>query len=245
MYGQNYMINSKKADIKSEKSEFDEIAGRYDAEIIESLGSFGNFRQSMLYYKVQYLRYLLPYEPKAILDYGCGIGLNIPYLRQYFPGVKLYGCDISKESVKSAKENIPDCTFDAIETVEDLKIYETKIDCVFISTVLHHITYSEHEKWLTGLYKTLDKGGYIIIFEHNMKNPFTKKIVKRTPMDKNATMLDYEYCKGIIKDIFGNKSTIKHGYTYFFPWRNKIFTAIEHNLFWLPLGAQYYVLARK
>jgi len=232
--------------INSKLNQFDEIADRYDAEIVENLGYFGKYRQSMLSYKAQYLKYLLPCEPKGILDYGCSVGLNIPYLHQYFPNTKLYGCDISNESIRLARSNIRYCTFDTIETVEDMvKRYEKKVDCVFACAVLHHIPHPEHEKWISGLYQILDKGGYMIIFEHNMKNPLTKRLIERTPMDKGAVMLDCGYCKKMLKDVFGNQSFIKHGYTYFFPWRNKTFTGIEHQLFWLPLGAQYYVLARK
>jgi ubiquinone/menaquinone biosynthesis C-methylase UbiE len=231
--------------VQTGNSGFDEIAGRYNDEIIENLGIFGKFRRSMLFYKAQYLRYLLPNEPKGILDYGCSIGMNVPYLREYFPNSELYGCDISKESIKTAREKILNCRFDTIETAENLKMYRSKIDCVFISTVLHHIPYCEHEKWITGLFEILDKGGYMIIFEHNMKNPFTGKIVRRTPMDRNAVMLNCGYCKKMVKTIFGEKSIVKHGYTYFFPWRNKVFTGIEHRLSRLPLGAQYYVLAKK
>lgn len=226
--------------------EFDKIADKYHAEIVENLGSFGKFRQSTLSYKAQYLHYLLPFEPKGILDYGCGTGSNIPYLHKYFPDATLYGCDISKESVRRAKENFRECTFDTVKTAKDLiNIYRTKIDCVFVSTVLHHIPHCKHEEWLTGLFETLEKGGYMMIFEHNMKNPFTKRIVKRIPMDQNAVMLDCGYCKKMVRTIFGSQSIIQHGYTYFFPWRNRVFTGIEHKLSRVPLGAQYYVLARK
>jgi ubiquinone/menaquinone biosynthesis C-methylase UbiE len=231
--------------MRNGKSEFDDIANRYNAEIVENLGSFGKFRDSMLLYKSQYLKRLLPETPAAVLDYGCGIGMNIPYLRKYFPDTKLFGCDISKESISLAKENVPDCAFDTIETVNDLKIYKDKIDCIFISTVLHHIPFDEHEEWIGGLYDVLKDGGYMIIFEHNMKNPLTKKFVEKIPMDKNANMLDSKYSKEILRKIFGKGAFVKLGYTYFFPWRNKIFTWIEHRLSWLPLGAQYYVIAKK
>ena len=177
----------------TDKTEFDEIANGYNDEIVENLGVFGKFRQSMLFYKSDYLKYILPKTPESILDYGCGIGMNIPYLKEYFPSTKLYGCDISKESIKLAKEHIDYCQFDTIETVEDLKIYENKIDCVFISTVLHHIPPEEHIKWLKGLYGILKKGGYMVIFENNMKNPLTKRFVEKIPMDKDAIMLGTEY----------------------------------------------------
>ena len=83
----------------------------------------------------------------------------------------------------------------------------------------------------------------MIVFEMNMKNPLTKRFVKKIPMDKTATMLDIKYSRGILREAFGKGSSA--GYTYFFPWRNKIFTWIEHRLAWVPLGGHYYVLAKK
>jgi ubiquinone/menaquinone biosynthesis C-methylase UbiE len=226
-------------------AEFDEIAAEYNDEIVKNAGMFGRFRQSMLSYKSQYLAYLLPQKPERILDYGCGIGMNIPYLQKYFPGAKIYGCDISEESIRIASEHNTNSEFNVIKSVEDLKIYANKIDCVFISTVLHHIPPAEHKNWLRGLYEILKRDGCLIVFEHNMKNPLMKGLVKKTPMDKDAVMLDMDYCKSLIKDVFGETSWIKTGYTWFFPWRNKVCTAIEHRLKYLPLGAQYYVAAKK
>jgi ubiquinone/menaquinone biosynthesis C-methylase UbiE len=231
--------------MRNGKAEFDDIASRYNAEVVENLGSFDRFRDSMLYYKSRYLKYLLPETPKAILDYGCGIGMNMPYLREYFPDTELFGCDISRESILLAKENVKGCAFYAIETAEDLKIYKDKIDCVFISCVLHHIPFEEHEKWIGGLYNVLKKGGHMVIFENNMKNPLTRKFVEKIPLDKNARMLDAAYGADILRKAFGAEAPVKLGYAYFFPWRNRIFTWIEHKLFRLPLGAQYYVIAKK
>jgi len=231
--------------MQGQQPEFDNIVKRYNEEVVGSLGFFGKFRDTMLFYKSEYLEYLLPETPNAILDFGCGIGMNLFYLREKFPNTELFGCDISQESISLARENVQNCSFDTIETVDSLKIYKNKIDCVFISVVLHHIPLEERENWISGLYGILREGGYMIAFENNMKNPLTKKHVERCSMDKNAIMLDANYCKNIIKKAFGEESYIKLGYTYFFPWRNKIFTWIEHKLAWLPLGAQYYVIARK
>lgn len=231
--------------MQNAKVEFDEISKNYNDEVVVNMGGFGKYRDTTLFYKSQYLEYLLPETPKAILDFGCGIGMNIPYLKEYFPSTELFGCDISNKSILLAQENIKYCKFDTITTVEKLSIYENKIDCVFISTVLHHIPFDEHEKWISGLYGILKNGGHLIIFEHNMKNPLTKRMVEKTPMDKDANMLDAKYSKRILEKTFGEKSFVKLGYTYFFPWRNKFFTWIEHRLAWMPLGAQYYVIAKK
>jgi hypothetical protein len=89
-----------------------------------------------------------------------------------------------------------------------------------------------------------------------MLNPVTKSVIKRSKIDENAVMLNPKYCKRLLLNRFyrtktGNKETllqkdnVKLKYTYFFPWRNKIFTAVEKLLFWMPLGAQYCVYATK
>lgn len=228
-----------------QKVEFDSIAKKYNEQIVDSLGVFGKIKDTAHSYKSDYLKYLLPDMPNAILDFGCGIGMNLLYLQKDFPSAELFGCDVSQESVSLARETVHGCTFDTIETVDGLKIYKNKIDCVFISMVLHHIPPEEREKWISGLYDALKKGGHMVVFENNLKNPLTKRFVKRLPMDNNAVWLDGKYCKNIIKKTFGEESCVKLGYTYFFPWRNKIFTWIEHRLKWLPLGAQYYVIAKK
>jgi trans-aconitate methyltransferase len=171
--------------------------------------------------------------------------MNIPYLRRYFPQAKLFGCDVSKESIRLAKSHIDYCQFDVIETPRDIKRYAHKIDCVFISTVLHHIKPDERKIWLQALYDTMKKGSYIVIFEHNMFNPLTRGFVERIPMDKDAVMVQAGYCKKMVQELFGQRTKVTRGYTYFFPWRNRLFTRIEHTLAWLPLGAQYYVAAKK
>lgn len=99
-------------------------------------------------------------------------------------------------------------------------------------------------------------GGYIVIFEHNMKNPLTRLVVRKSKVDKETAMLSCKYCKRLLLNTFYNtkvnnkgiiltKDNVKSRYTYFFPWRNKIFSFIEYILFWLPIGAQYCVYARK
>ncbi|MDR1193065.1 MAG: class I SAM-dependent methyltransferase [Peptococcaceae bacterium] len=245
--------------MENKTAEFDKLAEDYNEIVAKDLGKFGKYRDTAFIYKVKYLRYILKKEPKTILDYGCGIGSFIPYLHNCFKNAKLYGCDISSESIKTARMNYSYCDFRVIENVNDLRLYE-KVDCVIINTVLHHIPPNEHEYWINGLYSILNEnyngGGIIVIFEHNMGNPLTKSFVKNTKIDENAVMLDPKYCKRLLLNKFyhtkiGDKETIlekdrvKLAFTYFFPWRNTLFTIVERFLFWLPLGAQYCVYAKK
>jgi trans-aconitate methyltransferase len=242
--------------------EFDRFAEDYCDEWVKNLGKFGKYSDTAFLHKTLFLKNLLKNEPKSILDFGCGIGLNIPFLHDCFTNTKLYGCDVSSESIEIARKNYPYCDFNVINNINDLQIYNN-IDCIFISTVLHHIPQNEHKCWIDGLYNILSSnvnntvgGGYIVIFEHNLFNPVTKSVVKKSKVDEDATMLSPKYCKRLLsnnfyhtkingKEIKLKKDNVKLTYTYFFPWRNKLFTFIERLLFWLPVGAQYCVYARK
>jgi ubiquinone/menaquinone biosynthesis C-methylase UbiE len=231
--------------MRKKEAEFDEMAENLDDLLKDGLGIFAWMRESILDYKGEYLKYLLPENPKAILDYGCGPGLYVKYFKKYFPESKIYGCDISGKSVDAARKRHPDCDFSVISNVSDLDIFKNKIDCVFVNCVLHHIPHSEHIDWITGLYNNMKKGAYLVVFEMNMNNPLSRRLVNNSPIDKNAEMLNPLYCKKLIENIFVEKEFVKLSYCYFFPWRTKILVGFEHRLSWLPLGAQYYVAAKK
>jgi trans-aconitate methyltransferase len=189
----------------NKKAEFDELADDYGETSVKDLGKFGKYRDTAFIYKTQVLRSILKPSPKNILDFGCGIGSNVPYLHEYFKDAKLYGCDVSAKSIEIAKKNCPYCDFSVINGADDLKSY-SNIDCIFISTVLHHIPQKEHEYWIGGLYNILSEdangGGSIVIFEHNMTNPLTKSLVKKTKIDEDATMLHPKYCKRLMSNHF-------------------------------------------
>jgi ParB family chromosome partitioning protein len=83
---------------------------------------------------------MLPFDPKGILDYGCGIGSNIPYLRHYFPHAKLYGCDISNESVRLANgQNIQYVHVDYTNNVTESMIDSLKSEGLFLFDIDFHV----------------------------------------------------------------------------------------------------------
>ena len=245
-------------------AEFDGFAERYRDERAGDLGKFAKYGGSAFLYKAQFLKKLFKKEPRSILDFGCGVGGNIPYLRDHFKNARLFGCDISSKSVEIAEKDYEYCQFDVVEDVGGLKIYKEGIDCVFISTVMHHIPPNEHKSWIDGLHGILSDdagligggGGVICVFEHNMNNPVTKSVVTNAVVDRDATMLSAPYCKRLLQNAFCRakidgkelklaRDRVKLKYTYFFPWRNPLFTGMERLLHWVPFGAQYCVYAEK
>jgi trans-aconitate methyltransferase len=135
--------------------EFDKFTEGYNEAVVNDLDKLGKYRDTAFVYKIDYLKHILKKEPKTILDFGCGIGSFIPYLRASFNDAKLYGCDVSSRSIEIAKRNYSYCNFAVIENAGDLNIYK-KIDCIIVNTVMHHIPRYEHECWINGLYGILE-----------------------------------------------------------------------------------------
>ena len=72
-----------------------------------------------------------------ILDFGCGIGLSIPYLRKHFKNSVIYGCDYSEKSIEKC--------IDKNKTIDNLYVlnsngidvpFEEKFDIIFIANVI-------------------------------------------------------------------------------------------------------------
>jgi len=226
--------------------DFDKYAENYDGLLRADLGLSKNYDLSIFAgYKVDILKAKLPRPPAALLEFGCGTGRNFSFLEACWPQTQFYGCDVSIQSLEVARKTAPAVTFNAILTPRELaSVYAGKVDCVFITNVFHHIPRSEHQAWCNALHDVLaGSAGKIVIFEHNPCNPMTNYIFHHSDADakSGALMLKPSYCCNLLKNA--GFSSIKRDYTMFFLKRSNFFVSLERKLTWLPLGAQYYVIA--
>ena len=104
---------------------------------------------------------------KAI-DLGCGTG---SFTRRFFKGAKadLYGVDISLNSVILANQNKDNKIRYLTGDIENLSFKEQVFDTVVFSGVLHH--FSDLERPLKESYRVLKKGGCVLAYDPNIKNP--------------------------------------------------------------------------
>jgi len=224
---------------------FDDLAYSYDEDLKDSLGKFGGRNINIFAeYKIKLVKSKLFEAPSNILEFGCGTGRNNLFMKKWFPDSRIYGCDISEKSLEIASKENPAIQYDKIINTDDLThIYKVSFDCIFISNVFHHISFQEHKKWIDALYNILSNEGNIFIFEHNPYNPITKYIFNTSEIDRGAAMLTPSYCLSLLQNA--NFTKIKREYTLFFLWRNSFFEFFEKMLYWLPLGAQYYIWGKK
>jgi SAM-dependent methyltransferase len=226
---------------------FDAFADDYDAERRKNLGMLGRNLDAFARYKVQLTAELLSSRncspPEKILEFGCGIGTNLPFFRQQFPRAKLYGCDISATSLQKAREKLPDLIGFNSSSPKALAPFAATFDVVFLACVLHHIPPQERQMWTNALAATVKIGGRLIIFEHNPWNPATRYLVSTCPFDKGVVLVQPHACVTMLRQ--SGLQTDRVRYTLLVPWRQAAFVAIEKIFDRIPLGGQYCVLAQR
>lgn len=229
--------------LPQEKTDFDRFADCYDDIMHTQLKGFGEESAYFAEYKVRLVKERLQKTgttlPQLILEYGCGTGRNLPFLKEYFPSATIEGCDISAQSLRIAAKRAPEAALYLLPNETPQKQY----DLVFVACVFHHIPIAERAGAFEQLYTLLKPSGELFIFEHNPYNPITRHIVNTCPFDKDAILLTPAELAAHTKAA--RFKLVENRYALFYPALLKALRPTETYLGWLPLGGQYYIRAVK
>ena len=217
--------------------DFDDFAEKYKDYLSDSLKSIDSNTSYYHESKVKITKREINFDPEAILDFGCGIGMITKFLYKHFPVCNLFAYDNSEKSLSYVKSQLPN-----INCLDNLNI-ETKFDLIFVSNVIHHVKSSDRNDFLTKIRSLLNNNGKVIIFEHNPYNPITLKIVSDCDFDVDAELIK----KNNLIDLCSKNKlqVINSGYIHFFPSKLKIFFNLEKYMKWFFLGAQYFCIFKK
>lgn len=230
-----------------DESEFDKFADEYDSIHTSNIKLSGETPRFFSEYKILDLvklvnRYHLSKKVK-IVDFGSGVGNSIEFIRKYLPTSELTCLDVSRKSLDIAKKRFSNKSEYIHFDGKKIPLNDNGYDIVFSACVFHHIPKNEHDSLLIEIYRILKKGGVFVVFEHNPYNPLTRHAVNTCSFDVNAELITASQFTNKIKNT--GFSDIHRSYRIFFPKLFYFFRKIEPFLKWLPLGAQYYVVARK
>lgn len=222
------------------KVNFDKFTGSYNSLLRQNTKFFVADDTYFARYKVLLTKQMLDRKPARILEYGCGIGRNIPFLRQYFKSSEICGSDISAKSLDVARTQNPGIYF---WEEGDVTSERSEFDLVFVAGVFHHIPPGERAGIARNLYSRLKRGGSLVVFEHNPYNPLTRYIVSSCVYDEDAVLLAPSEVRHHLEQA--GLGVVKHSYALFFPPSLWMLRWLEKRLGWLPLGGQYWVHAIK
>ena len=234
-----------------ESVEFDEYAAEYQGGLDNPIKRMmGSSPDQFIAVKA---RWLLRREPQllkgglAVLDYGCGVGSLMRVLAQLGAKASFTGCDISTGMLEQVAKRWP-ATLGTPPVLAPQQGARTpfeshQFDVATISAVLHHVPLEERPAVYAELGRVLKPGGRLYVFEHNPRNPLVRHVIARTPIDRNAILLDAsEVRHGLLDDA---RYDLETDYLMFMPPGIAVLRGVDRLLTWLPMGAQYAVAARK
>lgn len=220
--------------------EFDKFAGDYARILDGNVAISGEDSTFFARYKAEYLRRTLPdLASGKMLDFGCGIGMLSHFLRKYFPAAQLDGFDVSETSLEQVPVELRRSGCFTSHTSELSSDY----DLIVVANVMHHIVLNRRKALIQELASRLSTSGKLAIFEHNPKNPVTRWVVERCPFDEDAVLLPVAET---VQHLRAADLHVQHrDYIVFMPHMLKWLRWAEPWLAWLPMGAQYVLLATK
>lgn len=226
------------------ETEFDRFADEYHALHAANVAWSGEQPDFFIDYKVRDAARLVGRASVArILDFGAGIGNAVPAFRTHFPGSALTCADVSRRSLAIGAARFPGTARFVAFDGHELPFDDGHFDLVFAACVFHHIPHEAHDLHLRELTRVLADGGWLVLFEHNPFNPLTVRAVNTCPFDVNARLVRAAALADRCRAAGLEKPLTR--YRLFFPRALRLLRSLEPFLYRLPLGAQYYVAARK
>ena len=226
--------------MKPDKVDFDRFTSDYDRLLADSTRFFSSNEAYFAKYKADVAKRLLGCSVQSIYEFGCGIGRNLRFLAEAFPGAALFASDISGESVAVARNENCNVTLwtDGVDARPD-----QTFDFVFVAGVYHHVAAAQRSLVSRFLHDVIRPGGHLLVFEHNPFNPITRRIVNTCPYDADAVLLKPAELREHLTTA--GLTVVKSEFALFVPPSLKAFIWLERWLGWLPLGGQYWLWAKR
>ena len=103
-------------------------------------------------------------ENSYVLDIGCGEGILDNYLSVIRQDISLFGFDLDKQKIETAKLAAQsNCSFDCIDFF-DLEM-EKRVDITLVNDMLHHLSYDNQMKFFMKLKQIIKPDGILILKE--------------------------------------------------------------------------------
>lgn len=229
---------------QSAEAEFDRFAESYDEAINEGLAASGETKEYFARGRINLVKKRLAelsFSPEVVLDFGCGTGAAIPFLRE-LPAVKaIYAVDVSPKSIEVAAR-LHRCAEARFLLIKDLPA-GLQVDLAYCNGVFHHVPPAERRGAVRTIWTALKPGGLFFLWENNPWNPGTRYVMKKVPFDRDAIALSPREGKRLVAE--NGFEIVARDFAFYFPASLKFARGLEPLLVKAPLGAQYCVIGRK
>jgi ubiquinone/menaquinone biosynthesis C-methylase UbiE len=179
----------------------------------------------------------------AVLDFGAGVGYSVPFFGRHLPAARVTCLDVSRKSLDiGAARYGAQAEFKHFDGAR-IPYEDASFDVALASCVFHHIPHAEHVALLAEIRRVLKPGSPLFVFEHNPLNPLTRHAVNTCEFDEHAELIVAPSMRRRARAAGFAAASVR--YRIFFPHFLRGLRPLEPLLTWLPLGAQYCVIAEK
>ena len=109
-------------------------------------------------------RSLIDFE--SILDFGCGCGRTLTWLRPEAKHSEIFGTDVDQESILWCQANLAGLQFSVNQPDPPLQYAEKSFDLVYAISVFTHLDQERQWRWFKELHRILRPGGWLLISLH-------------------------------------------------------------------------------
>lgn len=226
--------------------DFDDYVSSYSDAVDDSINFAGAEHELYTRIKARALtglaeRLLGGPDRLAALDVGCGPGETDRQLEGAFG--QLAGVDVAEGMVELAAQRNPWAEYASYDEGEPLPFEDDRFDLTFTICVLHHVPPPQWDGFAAEMARVTRPGGIVAVFEHNPWNPLTRKVVRDCEFDEGVELLSRPRTARLLSAQ--GLEPVESPFIIFFPRDNERLRRVERRLSRLPLGAQYYVAARR
>jgi len=216
-----------------------DLTEEYQSMLNAGISLSGETQEFFIAGRTQDLRTQLAQPPGRILDFGCGIGKSCAHLAKVFPGAHITGADLSIAAIEHANKAYAS---PSIEFTQIDRLPAQAFDLCYVNGVFHHIAPEDRQRTLEMIRNALAPGGHLAVFENNPWNPGARMVMSRIPFDRDAIMLSVLELRKRMAEA--GYQVLNSRSLFYLPKALAGLRFIERWLVRVPLGAQYYVLAR-
>jgi SAM-dependent methyltransferase len=135
------------------------VTGSRNAEWFHASGqqTLGNIRGALA--KID--RELEDYD--SILDFGCGSGRLLRWLRPLASTRSIHGCDVDAEAIEWLRSALPEIQLQVNRPLPALEAPSGSYDLVLCHSVFTHLDEEYQDAWLQELRRVLRPGGHLVV----------------------------------------------------------------------------------
>lgn len=103
---------------------------------------------------------------RRILDFGCGCGRTMRFMRPLAQQGSLHGTDVDVRAIRWAQKNLSYASFEVNGELPPLAYPDHHFDLVYSHSVFSHLDEDYQDRWLAELKRVTAPGGHLVLTMH-------------------------------------------------------------------------------